>query len=273
MDHYTVIGNPVEHSRSPRIHALFAEQTGQSLRYDRLLAPLDDFAGAVRRFQSGGGKGANVTLPFKLQALALCDDVSERAQFAGAVNTLSFVNEGRIVGDNTDGIGLVTDLVANLGLNLLGQRILLLGAGGAVRGVLQPLLETAPASIWIANRTPAKASALADDFSGDIEIMACGYDALDGENFDLIINGTSSGLANAMPPLPDDVLVPGGVCYDMFYGKSPGPFLSWAERHGASAWADGLGMLVDQAAESFRIWRGVKPETGPVLQQLRAESQ
>jgi shikimate dehydrogenase len=271
MDRYVVIGNPVEHSRSPQIHRLFAQQTGQSLRYDRRLSPIDDFAGCVRQFRAEGGKGANVTLPFKLEALALCDHTSERAQRAGAVNTLSFGNDGLVLGDNTDGIGLVNDLEANLGVSLRGLRVLILGAGGAVRGVLQPLLESAPAMIRIANRTPAKANALAQAFTGDVPVTACGYEALADEGFDLVINGTSSGLANAMPPLPATVLRHGGICYDMLYGKSPGPFLAWAEQHGAGLCADGLGMLVEQAAESFRIWRGVKPDTGPVLRQLRAE--
>jgi shikimate dehydrogenase len=271
MDRYVVIGNPVEHSRSPQIHRLFARQTGQSLRYDRLLSPIDDFAGSVRQFCAKGGKGANVTLPFKLEALALCDRASERARRAGAVNTLSFADDGLILGDNSDGIGLVNDLEANLGVTLRGLRVLILGAGGAVRGVLQPLLESAPAMICIANRTPAKADALAQAFTGEIPITACGYEALADENFDLIINGTSSGLEAEMPPLPEDVLAPGGVCYDMLYGPSPSPFLCWAEKQGASMYVDGLGMLVEQAAESFRIWRGVKPDTGAVLRQLRAE--
>lgn len=271
MDRYVVIGNPVEHSRSPQIHSLFARQTGQSLLYDRRLSPIDDFAGSVRQFCAEGGKGANVTLPFKLEALALCDRASERALRAGAANTLSFGDRGEVVGDNTDGTGLVNDLCMNLGVSLRGLRVLILGAGGAVRGVLQPLIESAPAMIRIANRTPAKADALAQAFTGDISITACGYEELAGEGFDLIINGTSSGLVDAMPPLPTTVLRQGGVCYDMLYGKSPGPFLAWAQRHGAGLCADGLGMLVEQAAESFRVWRGIRPDTGPVLKQLRAE--
>jgi shikimate dehydrogenase len=270
MDRYAVIGHPVEHSRSPRIHALFARQTGQALRYEKLPAPLDDFAGTVRRFQAAGGRGANVTLPFKLEALALCDQASARARRAGAANTLSFTADGRILGDNTDGAGLLRDLTVNLGLSLAGLRILLLGAGGAVRGVLQPLLEAAPAALHIANRTPAKALVLAEDFGG-APVEGGGYAELEGRQFDLIINGTSSGLAGELPPLPEDVLMPGGVCYDMLYGDTPTPFLRWAMAHGAGVSADGLGMLVEQAAESFQIWRGLRPDTLPVLKQLRAE--
>jgi shikimate dehydrogenase len=269
MNRYAVIGNPVEHSRSPRIHALFAQQTGQALSYEKLLAPLDDFAGTVRRFQAGKGRGANVTLPFKLEALALCDSLSERACHAGAVNTLTMAADGSLQGDNTDGAGLLRDLTGNHGLNLKGLRILLLGAGGAVRGVLPSLLEAAPATVWIANRTPTKALALAASFSGDVPLEGGGYAALEAEVFDLIINGTSSGLAGDVPPLPDDVLKPGGVCYDMLYGDAPTPFLRWAASRGAGIMADGLGMLVEQAAESFLIWRGVRPDTRPVLKALR----
>jgi shikimate dehydrogenase len=240
------------------------------VRYEKLPAPLDDFAGTVRRFQAAGGRGANVTLPFKLEALALCDQASARARRAGAANTLSFTADGRILGDNTDGAGLLRDLTVNLGLSLAGLRILLLGAGGAVRGVLQPLLEAAPAALHIANRTPAKALVLAEDFGG-APVEGGGYAELEGRQFDLIINGTSSGLAGELPPLPEDVLMPGGVCYDMLYGDTPTPFLRWAMAHGAGVSADGLGMLVEQAAESFQIWRGLRPDTLPVLKQLRAE--
>jgi shikimate dehydrogenase len=271
MDRYAVIGNPVEHSQSPRIHALFAQQTGQRLSYDRLLAPVSDFAGTVRRFQAEGGRGANVTLPFKLEALALCDQVSDRAQRAGAVNTLTLTADGRILGDNTDGAGLLRDLGANLGLRLAGMQVLLLGAGGAVRGVLQPLLDAAPAALSIANRTAARASALAEDFTGDTPIEGGGYTTLEGRSFDLIINGTSSGLSGDLPPLPDEVLRPGGICYDMLYGDAPTPFLRWAAEHGAGVRADGFGMLVEQAAESFFVWWGMRPDTRPVLRKLRAE--
>jgi shikimate dehydrogenase len=271
MDRYAVIGNPVEHSRSPRIHQLFARQAGQALRYEKLLAPFDDFAGTLRRFQAEGGRGANVTLPFKLEALALCDQVSERARRAGAANTLSLGADGQIRGDNTDGAGLLRDLRANLGLDLAGMQVLLLGAGGAVRGVLQPLLDAAPAAVCIANRTAARALALAEEFAGTVPIEGGSYGAFEGRVFDLVINGTSSGLAGEVPPLPDEILKPGGVCYDMLYGDAPTPFLRWAAAHGAGVTTDGLGMLVEQAAESFFIWRGVRPDTRPVLKALRAD--
>lgn len=271
MNRYVVIGNPVEHSRSPRIHGLFAQQAGVTLRYERVLAPIDDFAGTVKRLQAEGVQGANVTLPFKLEALALCKDASLRAQRAGAVNTLCFDPRGALSGDNTDGAGLLQDLCGNLGLDLEGLRILLLGAGGAVRGVLQPLLGAKPAGVWIANRTTEKALALAADFDADIPVEGSGYAALDGESFDLIINGTSSGLSQELPPLHDELLRPGGIGYDMLYANQPTLFMRWAAERGASIQSDGLGMLVEQAAESFQIWHGIRPDTGPVLRQLRAE--
>jgi len=269
-DRYAVIGNPVAHSLSPRIHALFAAQCGQSLSYEKLLAPLNDFSGLVRRFQAEGGKGANVTLPFKLEALALCDQLSERAQRAGAVNTLSLDADGRIHGDNTDGIGLLRDLQHNHGIMLAGLRVLLLGAGGATRGALKPLLDANPAAITIANRTPAKAQELASLFTRNITVDACAYAELAGKTFDVIINSTSAGLSGETPPLPDEVLRNGGLAYDMLYGPAPTAFLTWAAQHGAAVTADGLGMLVEQAAESFLIWRGMRPDTLPVLKSLRA---
>lgn len=270
MDRYAVIGNPVDHSQSPRIHALFGRQTGHRLNYGKLLAPLDGFSATVRRFQAEGGRGANVTLPFKLEALALCDELGESARRAGAVNTLTLGADGRILGANTDGTGLLRDLQVNLGLDLAGLQVLLLGAGGAARGVLQPLLDAAPAAVCIANRTPARAEALAGEFTNRVPIAGGGYAAIEGRSFDLIVNGSSGGLAGEIPPLPDDILKPGGVCYDMLYGDAPTPFLRWAAQHGAGVAADGLGMLVEQAAESFLIWRGVRPDTRPVLSKLRA---
>jgi shikimate dehydrogenase len=278
MDRYAVIGHPVEHSRSPLIHRLFAEQTGQHLAYEKRLAPLDDFAGTVTRLQAEGLRGANVTLPFKFEALRLCDVASERARRAGAVNTLSFEPDGQRRGDNTDGTGLVRDLVQNHALRIEGLRVLLLGAGGAVHGVLGPLLDSLPAAVTVANRTPARAQELVSDYAtiapmGEPELLsACGYDELEGRDFELIINGTSAGLAGTTPVLPDDVLVPGGCCYDMLYADGPTPFLRWAAAHGAGIMADGLGMLVEQAAESFFLWRGVHPDTLPVLRALRQSS-
>ncbi len=260
-DRYAVIGNPVAHSKSPRIHALFAAATGQDLRYETLLAPLDGFAPAVRDFIGAGGSGANVTVPFKEEAFRLATRLSERAQAAGAVNTLSFVGT-EILGDNTDGAGLVRDLTTNLGFIIAAKRVLLLGGGGAARGVLLPLLGERPAQLVIANRTVEKAVALASTFAGT---EACGLDALDGRAFDLVINATSIGLTGAVPPRL--TFVPGALAYDMVYGKDT-DFLRQAAAAGAAT-ADGLGMLVEQAAEAFFIWRGVRPATAAVLAELR----
>ncbi|QTF93419.1 shikimate dehydrogenase [Halomonas sp. BM-2019] len=263
---YCVFGHPVAHSKSPAIHAAFAAQTGETIEYTAIEAPLDDFAGAWRRFVAEGGRGANVTVPFKEEAFRLCDTLSERAQRAGAVNTLILGGNGATYGDTTDGVGLVRDLVRS-GVTLAGARVLVLGAGGAVRGVLEPLLAEGPANLVVANRTAAKAEALAADFRelGDIE--GGGFDAVAGP-FDLVINGTSASLAGDLPPLPDDLFAPGATAYDMMYGAEPTVFLRWAGERGART-ADGLGMLVEQAAESFYQWRGKRPDTAPVLAELR----
>jgi shikimate dehydrogenase len=261
-DRYAVFGNPIAHSKSPRIHALFAAQTGQDLRYDALLTPLDGFAAAVREFVAAGGRGANVTVPFKEEAFRLATELTPRARAAGAVNTLSFA-AGAIHGDNTDGAGLVRDLTANLGCSLAGKRILLLGAGGAARGVILPLLEEKPAALHIANRTAAKAEELAVAFG----ISGGGFDALAGQTFDLVINATSAGLSDATLPLPAGVFAPGCLAYEMLYGRET-PFMAQARAARARV-ADGLGMLVEQAAEAFFIWRGVRPDTAPVLAALR----
>ena len=266
LDRYAVIGNPITHSKSPLIHALFAEQTGQALSYERILAPLDGFREAVRHFRDEGGRGLNVTVPFKLEAFALADRLSERAARAGAVNTLIFHADGSIEGDNTDGAGLVRDLLKQ-GAEIRGRRVLILGAGGAVRGVLAPLLAEKPLELVIANRTADKAVRLAADFADLGPVRGCGFDALEGP-FDLVINGTSASLSGDLPPLPDDLLAEGAVAYDMAYGSEPTPFQRWAEAHGARLALDGLGMLVEQAAESFRMWRGVQPDTAPVRQAL-----
>ncbi len=266
-DRYAVIGNPIEHSRSPRIHAAFAAQTGEDIEYGRILGSLDDFAGDVRRFAGAGGRGLNVTVPFKEQAFALCDRLSERARRAGAVNTLS-LEDGEIRGDNTDGAGLVRDLGCNHRFNFAGSRILLLGAGGASRGVLFPLLAEGPAAITIANRTAARAHALAA-LADDARVGGCGLDGLEGRQFDLVINGTAAGLAGEVPAIPDSVLAQGGWTYDMMYGVEPTAFVLWGRAHGAARALDGLGMLVEQAAESFFVWRGVMPDTGPVIEALR----
>lgn len=267
-DRYAVIGNPVAHSRSPEIHARFALQTGHAVRYERLLAPLDGFTEAVREFVRRGGKGANVTLPFKLEAHRLATQLTARAAAAGAVNTLSFEAD-QIVGDNTDGIGLVTDILQNAGLPLAGRSILLLGAGGAARGAILPLLQCAPARLVVANRTLAKATELARRFAPEGAISASDFSALDG-HFDLIINATSASLAAQVPSIPAAVFGNGSLAYDMMYGAAPTVFMQFATRHGASV-RDGLGMLVEQAAEAFFVWRGVRPATGPVLLELRAQ--
>ncbi len=260
-DRYVVIGNPVAHSRSPRIHTLFAAATGQDLHYETLLAPLDGFTSAVREFIADRGRGANVTVPFKEEAFRLATRLSGRAQAAGAVNTLSF-SGAEIFGDNTDGVGLVRDLTSNLGVIISGKRVLLLGAGGAARGVVLPLLGEHPAQLVIANRTVEKAQALAGAFVG---CEACGLDVLDGREFDLVINATSIGLSGAVSPRL--TFARGALAYDMMYGKDT-DFLRQAGAAGAAT-ADGLGMLVEQAAEAFFIWRGVRPETAAVLAELR----
>ncbi len=269
MDRYAVIGNPVSHSRSPLIHQAFAMQTGERLRYETLLAPLDGFADAVAAFARAGGRGLNVTVPFKLQAHALADRLSERARAAGAVNTLAFGDNG-IFGDNTDGAGLVRDLQINLAFPLEGARVLLLGAGGAARGALLPLIRAKPADIVISNRTASRAGRLAAHFANEaVPVRACPFEALAAHRFDLVINATSTGLSGETLPLPPDIYAPDALAYDMMYGAGPTPFLRAAREHGAARLADGLGMLVEQAAESFEIWRGVRPDTAPVLERLR----
>lgn len=268
-DHYAVIGNPIAHSKSPRIHAAFAQQLGEALDYGRILGDRHDFAGDVRRFFAHGGRGLNVTLPFKEEAWRLADARSERAEMAGAVNTLSRLEDGRLHGDNTDGVGLVRDLAHNHGFDFSSRQILLIGAGGAARGALLPLLETQPHRLVIANRTLDKARRLADLGAGHGTTEARGLDQLAGEHFDLIINATSAGLADRVPEIPDDLLAPGGWTYDMLYAEVPTPFCRWGREHGAAKVLDGLGMLVEQAAESFLRWRGRRPDTAPVIAMLR----
>ena len=268
-NHYAVIGNPVAHSVSPQIHAMFAKQTQRDIDYTRLLADVDNFNGALDEFIKSGAKGANVTVPFKLDAFARCNELSQRAQFAGAVNTLSFCAEGDLIcGDNTDGIGLVRDITYNHGVALTHKNILILGAGGAVRGVLQPFFEQKPAHIFIANRTPQKAQVLADEFSELGDISAGGFESIPQISFDIIINGTAASLSGDTPPI-DQAIVRNHFCYDMVYGKAPTAFLKWAKDAGARQTVDGLGMLVEQAAESFFIWEGIRPDTHPVINSLR----
>ncbi|PYD86347.1 shikimate dehydrogenase [Pseudomonas syringae pv. pisi] len=266
-DKYCVIGNPIAHSKSPQIHAAYAQQTGQELTYERCLAPLDGFEATVRRLVAEGYRGANVTVPFKLDAARLATRLAPRAQAAGAVNTLIF-EHGEIVGDNTDGPGLVADIVRNAGVSLADKRILLLGAGGAARGALLPLLTENPRQIVIANRTLATAERLAADFAAHAQQLAVsGFADVEG-GFDVVINATSASLAADVPPVPPSVFGPGVLALDMMYGKEPTVFMAFAARHGATV-RDGLGMLVEQAAEAFLLWRGVRPETNAVLGAMR----
>jgi shikimate dehydrogenase len=265
-DRYVVIGNPIAHSKSPDIHARFAQQTAQHLIYDRVLAPLDGFATTVRELIAHGCKGANVTVPFKLEAYALATSLTERAKAAGAVNTLKF-DEDTILGDNTDGIGLVTDIIRNAGVAVEGKRVLLLGAGGAARGVILPLLEQRPQQLVVANRTVAKAEELANQFAAYGAISACAFNAVHGV-FDVVINATSASLSAELPPIAPDVFAPSTLAYDMMYGKEPTVFMQFADVQGAQV-RDGLGMLVEQAAEAFHLWRGVRPDTAPVYEALR----
>jgi shikimate dehydrogenase len=282
VSRYAVIGNPVAHSRSPRIHALFAEATGQQLTYERLLAPLDGFAQKVREFRGAGGLGLSVTAPFKLECLALAAAASERAQTAGAANTLAW-RADHWFADNTDGAGLLNDFARNLAIDVQGRDVLVLGAGGAARGILGPLIAQGPRKLVIANRTPDKAIALARLFAqqagGSTSVLASPIAELQGRQFDIVINSTSASLgggtmaADAAAPWPPALFAPSALAYDLMYAAAPTAFLLWAARHGAARGADGLGMLVEQAALQFELWRGVLPATGPVLAQLRAEIQ
>ncbi len=263
-DRYAVIGNPVAHSQSPWIHAEFARQTGQDIEYLRIEAPLAGFARSVDEFRAAGGRGANVTVPFKEQAFQYCRNaVTERARAAGVVNTLVFQN-GSTHGDNTDGVGLLRDLTTNLRRVIAGQRVLLMGAGGAAQGVLAPLVEARPRRLVVANRTAGRARTLAQRFGA---AAGGGYDEFRGEQFDLLVNATSAGLAGEAPPLAPAAFAPGALGYDMVYGRDT-PFLAMARAAGAQA-CDGSGMLVEQAAESFLLWRGQRPDTAPVLAALR----
>ena len=273
MDRYAVIGHPVEHSRSPDIQARFAAQTGQSIDYTRLLSPLDGFTATVRQFAADGAQGCNVTVPFKFEAWQLAPRRTPRAQRAEAANTLRFDADGWWC-DNTDGIGLVRDITVNAGVALAGRRVLLIGAGGAAAGVLGPLIEASPSALVVANRTADKAQSLVDrhaDLARDhgVALSAAPLDA-PGTAFDIVLNGTASSLAGAGVPVPASVLKPGALAVDMMYGAGARPFLDWAAQHGATG-RDGLGMLVEQAAEAFFAWRGVRPDTAPVLAALRAQ--
>ncbi len=269
MDRYAVVGNPVAHSKSPQIHEAFARATGQAITYERILAPIGGFAAVAERFAQEGGRGLNVTVPFKLDALAVAARASERAQAAGACNTL--VREGAAwFADNTDGAGIVHDLTVNLGVALQSADVLVLGAGGAARGILLPLFDQRPGAVTLSNRTMAKAQELAERFGHRGPLRAVAPQALAGRRFDLVINATSAGLhADAAWPWPDGLFAPHAFAYDMLYGDAPTAFLRWAGGQGAARGADGLGMLIEQAAESFRLWRGVRPATAPVFDLLR----
>lgn len=272
-DRYCVMGHPIAHSRSPWIHGRFAELTGQALRYERQLVPVDGFAAALHAFAAAGGRGCNVTVPFKIEAAERATRRSERVQLAGAANTLLFGADGHVTADNTDGLGLVADITRNAQVALAGRDVLLVGAGGAAAGVLGPLLYERPRRIVVANRTPARAEALVASHAAlaalqKTELIAQAIQAPEGD-FDVVINATASSLAGDAVPVPPGVLRPGALAYDMMYGPAAAGFLAWARQHGAVP-RDGLGMLVEQAAEAFALWRGVRPPSAQVLQELRA---
>lgn len=288
-DRYAVIGHPIAHSKSPLIHRLFAAQTGQNISYEAIEAPLDGFAATIERLRAESYKGCNVTVPFKMEAAQLVTIAELRATTAGAANTLYWNELGELVGDNTDGVGLVRDIRVNLGFNLEGKRVLIMGAGGATRGVLYPLMDQTaflpsqqtPALIVLANRTLSKATQIINepDFQkiaskrnpskpSTTTLATSSYETLAGQQFDIVINATSSSLSNELPPLPPGIFAPGALAYDMMYGRET-PFMRFAREQGAAQVADGLGMLVEQAAEAFFIWRGVRPDTAPVLASLR----
>lgn len=267
-DHYAVIGNPINHSKSPFIHTEFATQTAQDLDYISRKIPLDDLVGGLKQLQAEGFKGINITVPFKEQAWQQVSNKSPHAQRAGAINTIMFNDDGTLTGDNTDGIGLCRDLIDNHQIELKGKRLLLLGAGGAARGVIEPLLHYQPSSLFIANRTASKATDLCALFANFGNVNGGGYDELSG-SFDVIINATAASLNGEVPPLPDEILNPNGVCYDMMYSDTDTAFITWAKQHGAAKTIDGLGMLVEQAAAAFRLWRGVQPKTQEVIMLIR----
>jgi shikimate dehydrogenase len=269
IDQYAVMGHPVSHSKSPRIHAAFAAQTGADLQYTAIEVQPGTFAARAREFFAAGGKGLNITVPFKQEAWELADVHAPEAAAAGAVNTLFQAADGKLHGHNTDGIGLVRDIVSNHGGVLKDASLLILGAGGATRGILLPILLQLPASIVIANRTARKAAELAELFQDQGDITGGGYDALAGQSFDWIINATAASLQGELPPLPAGILRAKGWCYDLMYAQEPTVFCRWATQQGAAHALDGLGMLVEQAAEAFRIWRGISPDTAPVLAELR----
>lgn len=268
IDRYAVIGHPIAHSRSPVIHKLFAEQTGQNISYTAIDVPPSDLGPALKKFFATGGRGLNVTVPHKTQVMSLMDTLTPQAKLAGAVNTITLLKNGTLEGDNTDGIGLIADLRDNLKFELIDSSILILGAGGASRGIVPPLLEQIPAEIIIANRSLDKARGLASAFADLGNLHACSFDDLERRQFHLIINATSAGLHGEVPPFPASIIRPDTVCYDLSYSMRDTPFIAWAKQHGCRRAYQGWGMLVEQAAESFAIWRGVRPETARVRKQL-----
>ena len=271
IDRYAVFGNPIAHSKSPQIHTLFAEQTKQAIQYTAELAEPGQFDSAVKSFINNGGKGLNITVPFKEDAWRFATTLSERAQRAGAVNTLKAELDGSLSGDTTDGTGLVCDLVTNHRIQIKSKDVLIIGAGGAVRGVIEALLAKQPASLLITNRTKQKAIQLADIFSDLGTINGSGLDEINERDFDIVINGTSASLKGDLPALPDSIFRGNSCSYDMMYSAQATPFMQWSNENGASQVFDGLGMLVEQAAEAFFIWRGVKPETASVIQTIRQQ--
>lgn len=278
-DRYAVMGNPIDHSKSPQIHSAFARQTGQHLEYTAIQVDAGGLEQAVGNFHANGGKGLNITVPFKQDAWRLVDTHSEDAQQAGAVNTIVFRDDGSLYGDNTDGKGLVRDITVNNSFPIGAKRVLLMGAGGAARGVLRPIMAQGPEHLLIVNRTADRASDLVAAFlssqlkTGAVRgISGCGYDDLPGQQFDLVINATAASLHNELPPLPDDLLASEACCYDMMYADEPTIFLRWARDHGAAVCVDGLGMLVEQAAAAFELWRGVRPDSRAVIRMLREKT-
>lgn len=269
LDRYAVMGNPVAHSKSPQIHQQFAEQTAQLLSYEKIQVEPGQLAEAVNAFINDNGKGLNITVPLKEEAFNLATNLTARAKRAGAVNTLILHDANHFTGDNTDGVGLVRDLTVNHQISLTSKNVLILGAGGAVRGILEPFINEKPAHIVIANRTVSRAQQLADDFFDIASIVACGFNELDQQQFDIVINGTSASLSGELPPLPNDIFSAQAAAYDMMYGKDDTPFMAWARKNNANAVMDGLGMLVEQAAESFYCWRKLRPETAPVIEAIR----
>lgn len=266
-DRYALFGNPVAHSKSPLIHSTFARETKQDMSYELIEAPLDGFANAVADFRARGGRGMNVTMPFKLEAYELADELSKRARQAGAVNALS-VEGGRLLAENFDGVGLVNDIQRNLGYRMSGRHVLLMGAGGAARGAILPILESGPASLTVANRTIARAVSLGEQFGDTGPVEAGGYEDLGTRGFNVVINATSASMRGELPPVPPTAFVAGCLAYELVYGKGLTPFLRLARDAGSACLADGVGMLVEQAAEAFEWWRGVRPATAPVIRAL-----